>query len=165
MSMLRNDDELTALLVKLRHRAQRLGVQRGDAEDLAQETMLRLMQRMARTTVEAPEHYAMIILHNLARARWRTQVETTELDEDTASILPIGDSRLAIEAVQRAIMALPPEQAQVMELVLQGECSPNEIAKKLDLPQGTVMSRLARARAKLRTHVGLDAGTPVAELL
>ncbi len=157
--------DLSALLVKLRRRAQRLGVQPGDAEDMAQETVLRLMQRMERTTVETPEHYAMIILHNLARARWRTQLETTELEEDAASILPVGDSRLAIDDLRRAIADLPEEQAQVMEQVLLGEHSPKEIAKKLGLRQGTVMSRLARARAKLRAHVGMEAGTPVAELL
>lgn len=165
MFTLHDEIDLAALLVRLRRRAQRLGAQLGDAEDMAQETVLRLMQRMERATVETPEHYAMTILHNLARARWRTQLETSELEEDAASILPVGDGRLAIDDLRRAIAALPTEQARIMELVLQGEHSPNAIAKKLNLPQGTVMSRLARARVKLRAHVGLDAGTPVAELL
>ncbi|MBB3993848.1 RNA polymerase sigma-70 factor (ECF subfamily) [Sulfitobacter undariae] len=153
------------LATKLMRRAQRLGLQPCDAEDMAQEALMRLMQRMGRSTIETPEHYAMIILHNLARARWRAKVELTELEEDTASTLPEGDSRLAVEALRHAIKALPADQAQIMQLVLQGELSPNAIAQLLDLPTGTVMSRLARARVTLRAQVGLDAGTPIATLL
>ncbi len=165
MTIMAKDTDLNALAHRLRRRAQRLGAQPSDAEDMAQETLLRLMQRMARKDVDAPEHYAMIILQNLIRAGWRTRVELIELEEDSASTLPVGDSRLAVADLRAAIAVLPPEQAQVMALVLQGEFSPRAIAKQLDLPVGTVMSRLARARAKLRVQIGLDAGMPVAELL
>lgn len=132
---------------------------------MAQETLLRLMQRMTGRDVEAPEHYAMIILQNLIRAGWRARVETTELEEDSASTLPVGDSRLAVADLRAAIAGLPSEQALVMSLVLQGEFSPQAIARQLNLPVGTVMSRLARARAKLRVYIGIEASTPVAELL
>lgn len=165
MTIMDDDTDLAALHLRLRRRAQRLGAQSSDAEDMAQETLLRLMQRMARQDVEAPEHYAMTILQNLIRAGWRAQVEITELEDDSASTLPVGDSRLAVADLRTAIAALPPEQAQVMALVLQGEFSPQKIAQQLALPVGTVMSRLARARAKLRVQIGLEAHTPVAELL
>lgn len=165
MTIMDDDTDLDALAHRLRRRAQRLGAQVSDAEDLAQEALLRLMQRMARQGVEAPEHYAMIILQNLIRAGWRARVEMSELEENSASTLPVGDSRLAVADLRAAITKLPYEQAEVMGLVLQGEFSPQAIAKQLDLPVGTVMSRLARARAKLREHIGLEAGTPVAELL
>ena len=88
--------DMDTLGQKLLRRAQRLGLQRSDAEDLAQEALLRLMQRMHRTEIETPEHYAMIILHNLARARWRARVELSALEEDTASTAPQGDIRLAV---------------------------------------------------------------------
>ena len=52
-----------------------------------------------------------------------------------------------------------------MQLVLEGEVSPRAIAMRLDLPVGAVMSRLARARAKLRAQIGLEADAPVSELL
>lgn len=165
MTIMDDKIDLDAIAHRLRKRAQRLGAQPSDAEDMAQETLLRLMQRMVRKDVDAPEHYAMIILQNLIRAGWRARVEMTELEEDSASILPVGDSRLAVADLRAAIAILPPEQAEVMALVLQGEFSPRAIAKQLDLPVGTVMSRLARARAKLRVQIGLDAGMPVAELL
>ncbi|WP_298857127.1 RNA polymerase sigma factor [uncultured Sulfitobacter sp.] len=165
MTIMDDDTDLSALANRLRRRAQRLGAQPSDAEDIAQETLLRLMQRMARQDVEAPEHYAMIILQNLIRAGWRARVEMAELEEDSASTLPVGDGRLAVADLRTAIAALPDEQAEVMTLVLQGEFSPRTIAAQLGLPVGTVMSRLARARARLRVQIGLEAGTPVAELL
>lgn len=165
MTRLEDDIDLSALALRLRRRALRFGARASDAEDLAQETLLRLIQRMTRQDVETPAHYAMIILHNLVRAGWRARVETTELAEDSTSTLPLGDSRLAIADLRTAIGTLPFAQAQVMEMVLQGELSPQAIARQLGLPVGTVMSRLARARAALRFHLGMEAGTPVAELL
>ena len=165
MTIMDDATDLTALALRLRRRARRLGAQASDAEDMAQETLLRLMQRMARQDVEAPEHYAMTILQNLIRAGWRARIEMAELTEDSACTLPVGDSRLAVADLRAAIEVLPPEQAQVMALVLQGEFSPQAIAAQLGMPVGTVMSRLARAWAKLRVQIGLEAGTPVAELL
>ncbi len=153
------------LLARLRRRAVRLGVPRGDAEDLAQETILRLMQRHAHGPLDAPEHYAMVILHNLARARWRARVEMTELDEDCALTLPEAHGRIALAQMAQAIRALPEGQARIMQMVLEGETRPAAIACALDLPLGTVMSRLARARASLRAQAGLGAQTPVSELL
>ena len=150
---------------KLHRRARRLGAQHSDAEDMAQEAVLRLLQRMLRGPLEAPEHYAMTILHNIARARWRARIETTELEEVTALTQPLAESRLALATLRRAICALPPNQAQVMEMIVQGEFSPRTIALHLGLPQGTVMSRLARARRTLRSVLGMETDSPVSELL
>jgi RNA polymerase sigma-70 factor (ECF subfamily) len=157
--------DLNALGKRLHNRARRLGAQPCDAEDMAQEALLRLIQRNKRSGVEEPAHYAMIILQNLARARWRAQVDLDELEENSASTAPVADSRLALSALYGAIDALPHEQREVMALVLQGEFSPRVMAQRLGVPVGTVMSRLARARVKLRAQIGLDAGTPVADLL
>ncbi|MEQ6203770.1 RNA polymerase sigma factor [Sulfitobacter sp. HNIBRBA2951] len=156
---------LDALTKKLRTRARRLGAGPTDAEDMVQETFLRLLQRMARSPVSEPHHYAMIILHNIARRKWRTHKDTDELDENSATTQPVAEGRLAVDALHRAIHSLPADQAQIMALVLEGEQSPKAIAKQLHLPEGTVMSRLARARARLRDQIGLDAYAPVTELL
>jgi RNA polymerase sigma-70 factor (ECF subfamily) len=160
-----DDLDLTQLAKRLTRRARRLGAQPCDAEDMAQEAVLRLITRGQRAGINAPEHYAMIILQNIARARWRARVEHTELEEESASVDPIAESRLALNTLHNAIARLPDEQAQVMQLVLEGEVSPRAIAGRLDLPVGTVMSRLARARAKLRVQIGLEADAPVSELL
>ena len=165
MDIFADTAELAVLSARLRRRARRLGAMPCDAEDMVQETLLRLMQRMANMPVARPTHYAMIILHNIARRRWRRAQDHIELAEDNATTLPDADGRLAVAQLQRAIAALPIDQAQVMSLVMQGELSPKDIAARLDLPVGTVMSRLARARATLRDTIGLEAGAPVAELL
>ena len=57
----------------------------------------------------------------------------------------------------RAISALPPEQREVLLLVSVEEMSYEDVAKTLAIPIGTVMSRLYRAREKLRA--GLLGGT------
>ncbi len=156
---------LATLFVRLRRRANRLCADRSTAEDLTQETLLRLMETMARRRLHTPEHYAMIILHNLARARWRTAVGFDELAEDSATTLPVADARLNLGALRNAIAALPPDQAAVMNLVLAGTASPQAIAKMLDIPTGTAMSRLARARSTLRSVIGLGSHDRIAELL
>ena len=158
-------EELAQLATRLKKRARRLGAYGADADDMVQETLLRLLQRQARGSVTNPQHYALIILHNIARARWRGHTATEELEESSATTQPVAESRLAVEALQGAIATLPADQAQVMALVMEGEYSPKSIATLLCLPEGTVMSRLARARVRLRAQMGLDADTPVAELL
>jgi len=74
-----DDLDLTKLAKRLSRRTRRLGAQPCDAEDMAQEAMLRLITRDQRTSIDAPEHYAMVILQNIARARWRARVEHAEL--------------------------------------------------------------------------------------
>ncbi len=156
---------LPPLLERLRRRANRLCADKAAAEDLTQETLLRLMETMARSPLRTPERYAMIILHNLARARWRSAVGLEELAEDSAITQPVADARLNLGALHRAIAALPSDQAAVMTLVLAGTASPRTIAKTLGIPTGTAMSRLARARATLRSAIGLGTHERISELL
>ena len=64
--------------------------------------------------------------------------------------------RLDCADTLRAIDTLPQPQKQLMHHLIEGETSPQAIAEATGLPTGTVMSRLARARAKLR--ILLDRG-------
>lgn len=62
-------------------------------------------------------------------------------------------ARLTLNAVGQTIMSLPDDQREVLLLVCVEEFSYKEAAEALDVPIGTVMSRLARARRKLaETH-------------
>ncbi len=56
------------------------------------------------------------------------------------------EARLTLQATQAAIAALPEEQRSVLVLVCVEEMSYRDAASTLDIPVGTVMSRLARAR-------------------
>lgn len=152
------------LLPKLLRRARRLATSADEAEDMAQETVLRLWQvRTGPAGIERPEHYAMTLLHNLARARWRSRRVTEELTDDMALTVPSAPSRIACAELLAAIERLPCDQAALMRLVLAGETSPQVLAGRLGVPKGTVMSRLGRARARLREEMGLEGS--VVELL
>ncbi len=60
--------------------------------------------------------------------------------------------------LRQAVAALPEDQRAVLGLVAIDGLSYKEAAAALDVPIGTVMSRLARARGKLMRFVGEDAG-------
>lgn len=64
---------------------------------------------------------------------------------------------LALRDLERALVQLPVEQREVLLLVALEELSYAEAARVLGLPQGTVMSRLARARARLRALLAGEA--------
>ena len=57
---------------------------------------------------------------------------------------------LELRDLQAAFAQLPAEQREVMLLIVLEEMAYQEVAKALDLPLGTVMSRLSRGRARLR---------------
>ena len=164
-TMTRTDtDAISDILPKLLRRARRLARTQEEAEDMAQETALRLCQALTtRETIDAPERYAMIMLHNLARQRWRSRRPTEELTEDMAQAAPLAPARIACTELQAAIERLPPDQAALMRLVMLGETSPQVLAQRVGVPKGTVMSRLGRARARLREEIGLEGS--VVELL
>lgn len=157
-------DPIAALLPKLLRRARRLARNRADAEDMAQEVALRLWVLLrGADVIEAPERYAMTMLTNLARQRWRRRWMTEELKDDMAQAVPLAPARIACAELQAAIARLPADQAELIRLVMMGETSPKVLAAQLGLPKGTVMSRLGRARATLRVEMGLEGS--VSELL
>jgi len=157
-------DPLEDLLPKLLRRALRLTRTRSDAEDMVQETVLRLWQLLRQENdIDAPERYAMTMLHNLARQRWRRRQVTEELTEDMAKAAPLAPARIACAELQAAIERLPDSQAVLMRLVMMGETSPQVLADRVGVPVGTVMSRLGRARVTLRGEMALEGS--VVELL
>ena len=95
------------------------------------------------------------ILHNLyidelrrGRTRGHEQ-EVTELADDLALSTPAQDGTIAIDFV-RAMASLSVEHRQVLLLVGLENRNYRDVADELGVPIGTVMSRLARARERLR---------------
>lgn len=159
-------DPINALIPRLRARARRLTGSAEEAEDIAQEIALRLWElQKDEADIAAPDRYAMVMLHNLVRARWRRRRPTEELSEGLLQTAPAAPARIACAELRAAIARLPRNQARLMVLVMQGESSPLVLAERLRLPPGTVMSRLARARAALRQEMGLTRKASVVELM
>ncbi|MFL4470938.1 RNA polymerase sigma factor [Tateyamaria armeniaca] len=145
-----NPRRLVPLIPILTRRARRLTRSPTEAEDLVQDTLLSLCQRLKDgSSIDDLSAYAMRTLSNRARRGWRVQA-TDELEDDHAVIEPDALIRLDCADTLEAIAQLSKPQRQLMDLVVAGETSPRALAKATGLPLGTVMSRLARARARLR---------------
>jgi RNA polymerase sigma-70 factor (ECF subfamily) len=137
---------------------------RTEAEDLVQETCLRALRAMDRLRADGSvKSWLFTILRNIwlnqLRQR-RTTPDAIELDADENRAYEPADAaqdpyteyvnRVEREQVRAAIQQLPLEFREIILLREYEELSYQEIAALLDCPPGTVMSRLARARSKLR---------------
>ena len=90
-----------------------------------------------------------------ARAVRAKAAQTHEPDaEPVVSGEAVAVAELGLREVERALEALPPEQRAVLALVAVEGLSYREAAEVLETPIGTVMSRLARARAALADRLG-----------
>jgi len=84
------------------------------------------------------------------RARHEIAVDDATAPWQTMAA-PVGEvGGLELRDVQRALYRLPVEQREVLLLVALEELSYRDAAQVLGVPVGTVMSRLARARAQMR---------------
>ena len=126
-----------------------------DADDLVQETLKRALTYLSdRKEIRNLRAYLLTMLHHVRidhakREAWaRDQVP---LDDITTPGIPATQlARLECRELGRAIQALPDGQREVLLLVCLEGLSYQETAELMDIPIGTVMSRLNRARAALK---------------
>ena len=146
------------------HVARRLSRNGHEAEDLVQETYLKAYKSFERFELRdyGMKPWLLRILHNTfynraARAA-KAPVATDQqvLEEDQAAPLtgsehgpPVLDYEMMDGEVKQAIDALSPDFRSVLMLWATMEFSYQEISEILDIPIGTVMSRLHRARKQL----------------
>jgi RNA polymerase sigma factor (sigma-70 family) len=145
---------LLAQLPGLRRYATALVGNAADADDLVQDCVERALAR--RDTLRDPQslgRWLRVILHNLhvtaLRRRSATGVPVDDLAEDLALSAP-PENRDQIRDLVRAMAGLSVEHRQILLLITLEGLSYREVAETLDVPIGTVMSRLARARERLR---------------
>jgi RNA polymerase sigma-70 factor (ECF subfamily) len=150
---------------------------RTEAEDLVQETCLRAIRAMDRLQPHSnAKSWLFTILRNIwfnQLRQWRTAPEIVELDLDGNGPNKAADtgkdphatyvSNIEQQQVRTAIQQLPVEFREIIILREYEELSYQEIAAVLECPLGTVMSRLARARAKLRDLLSFRAMLPPSE--
>jgi len=150
-----------------------------EAEDLVQETYVRAIQAMGRLRPGSNmKGWLFTILRNI----WLNQLRKlrngppmVELDIDNGAANNVIEpsmnshdlyvSKIETEQVRAAIQELSVEFREVILLREYEDLSYQEIASVVDCPVGTVMSRLARARAKLRELLSTTAnGSDLSEL-
>ncbi len=138
---------------------------RADAEDLVQDTLVRAYRALDRFDGRYPRAWLLTILRNTQINRTRRKRPVLLDDPDaTFDRLPAGidvevDPELAVVdsgfdgEVEAALDALPGRFRSVVELVDIDGRSYQEAADALQIPLGTVMSRLHRARKRMRDHL------------
>ena len=150
----------------LRRYARALRRNAADADDLVQDTLERAYGKWhlwRRGSSARPWLFA--IMHGVfenQRKLLRTRVQAVALEEMPERAV-VGGQEKAVEAldVAEAMQKLPDAQREALLLVALEEFSYADAARILDVPVGTVMSRLAAARARLRelvSHPGAAAG-------
>ena len=145
---------------KIKAYLRRLGVSDAVAEDLCQEAMLSVWRRAEQydRRLAAPATWVYTIARNkridaLRRDR-STETQVDELIENEADDAPLGDEVVLAQEIRvrvmKAVETLPPEQASLLKVFYFEEKSHSTIAEELELPLGTVKSRLRLALSKMR---------------
>lgn len=156
-------EALIRLLPNLRRYALSLSRRADLADDLVQTTVERAIRAAASLDPAARlEPWLFRITRNafidLTR-RQRTEGVQVDVFDIPEALSHDGDraieARLMLQATQDAIRTLPPDQAEILHLICIEELSYAEAAEVLDIPKGTVMSRLSRARLALAERLGI----------
>lgn len=136
---------------------------RDEAEDVTQVTFVRAFRSLLKFKEEFAFHpwlYRIAVNASLTHIEKRKREKLVDIEQVPERLVPrppgeespleaVG-RREMIDRIQRALPELPQEQRLVFLLRVNEGLSYEEIAETLDIPRGTVMSRLSRAREALR---------------
>lgn len=132
---------------------------RGDvlaADDLVQDCLERALSRLHSWRADSDMRaWLFTIMHNIyvnqvRRAAAAPPFTSAAEQEEPASAPGLAESGAALRDLQRALDALPADQREIVLLVSMEGLRYQEVAAILGIPEGTVMSRLSRARSHLR---------------
>ncbi len=128
------------------------------AADIAQEAMAKALKRVNQLRDASKlDSWLFGILINCWRDHFRMTRETVDIDnvEITHDETPehVQQTRDMVQSVRKSISRLPETQRQVVTLVNLEGFSYAETAEILNIPVGTVMSRLSRARSSLADYL------------
>lgn len=134
----------------------------GEAEDLVQEAFRSAWKSRHRYQPDQGDRaWLMTILRRRAADRWRTRRLPSVLGVEH---LEVADTSLApdepepyCDEVQEALDRLPAAWREALLLVVVGELTHQQAADVLRVPLGTVLSRVSRARERLRQHLAAPA--------
>ena len=154
------EDDLLALLPRLRRFARALARDAADADDLCQVALEKALRaRTAWQPGTRMDSWMYRIMRNswIDTARSRARAAQTFVEEEAG--LAVGtegeaEARLVQHDIDAAMHALPDEQREAVALVLVEGLAYKEAAEILDIPMGTLTSRLVRGRQALMARLG-----------
>ncbi|RTL26533.1 MAG: sigma-70 family RNA polymerase sigma factor, partial [Rhodocyclaceae bacterium] len=143
---------ILAEIPRLRRYARALTGNEADADDLLQDTLERALGKWLLWRPGNLRAWLLTMMHHVFLNQLRKRPALVTLDDDPPAIpvRPQQQDELEVRDLDRALSRLPPEQREVLLLVGLEELSYADTARVLGIPQGTVMSRLSRARERLR---------------
>ena len=159
--------EIAVLVPRLRRFARALAGNGDMGDDIVQTACVKALAGLDRFTPGTRlDSWMFRIVQNsyldIVRSGWRRSTvsdhELLEQQSDSGVGARRAEDRLTLERLREAVAALPEDQRAVLALVAIDGLSYKDAAEALCVPTGTVMSRLARARAKL-IHFA-DCGAP-----
>ena len=139
-----------------------------DAEDLTQQTFLTAQEKLGQLRSPASVRswlFTILRNHFLKDCQKKRPQAACNLDLNINSVpdtIPREDE-IDREKLQLALDELAPNYRLVLTMFYFEDCSYREIAERLDMPMGTVMSRLARAKGHLRSTLLDCQATPSSE--
>ena len=148
-----SDDALLSEIPRLRRYARALTGDPTRADDLVQDTLERALAKARLWRPGNLRAWLLTMMHNVFVNQYHAAGALEfRAPEDLPDIPVRGQQTDGIEMrdLQRALQRLSPEQREVLLLVTLEDLSYEETARVLGAPIGTVMSRLSRARERLR---------------
>jgi RNA polymerase sigma factor (sigma-70 family) len=126
-----------------------------DADDLVHDTLLRALDKLSARHDDAEVRpWLFAIMHNLFVSQKRREKvwrqSTSPIDVEAVPVRERQEDALRWHDLVRAFNTIPEDQRVVLLLVSIENFSYAEVARVLGIPLGTVMSRLARGRERLR---------------
>ena len=146
------EGQILALLPALRRYARSLARSDAEGEDLLQDSLETALTRRGQWRGLNLRSWLLTIMTRRYRngLRYRARHPVTDIEEAMNVPAPTALSDpLERRRLEAALNNLPEEQRAVLMLVVLEGCAYADVATILDIPVGTVMSRLARARQKI----------------
>lgn len=149
---------ILAEIPRLRRYARALTGNAAEADDLLQDTLERALGKWLLWRPGNLRAWLLTMMHHvfINQRRARPPLVTVNDEPPEIPVRPQQQDKLDMRDLDRALACLPPEQRAVLLLVGLEELSYADTARVLGIPLGTVMSRLSRARERLRDILAGD---------
>ena len=148
-------NSLVGCIPDLRRYARSLTGDAWAADDLVQDTLERACERWQLWSAGSDlRAWLFTLMHNLfvdgARRAMRQAGQRVDIDDVVGDLAASSEGIEQTLDLQRCLLRLPPEQREVLLLVTLQDLRYEDVARITGVPMGTVMSRLSRARSRLR---------------